>query len=466
MKTAVIGGGISGLTTAYLLMQKGIDVTLFEKNSYPGGNIKSEYLNGYLVEHGPSSTLETSPLLNKLFEELGILERKIYASEAAKKRYILKNGKLYALPMSPPAFIKSRLFSASAKFRLLKEPFIKTKSNELETIAEFTERRLGKEFLDYAINPFVAGVFAGNPNDLNVKSAFPKLYELEQKYGSLIGGMIKSRKERKQRNEESKQSAKTFSFKNGLIELVNTLFEKTQQIINTNSEVVDLRRIEGSYTVTYITGDHFETGSFDNVILCVPANLSSRLIKSFDKKLSAEFANIYYPPVTVIATGFKNADLKFVPDGFGFLIPEKEKRKILGTLWNSAIFRGRAPEGHSLLTNFIGGSRQPELALESDDTLLKIVMNELQSIMGVRGNPEFVKIIRWRQAIPQYSKNHAILTEKIESLQHNNPGLQICSNYYKGISVCDCIKNAYAAADKVQDSKKKSTVLSGEVSYA
>ncbi|HEY3251899.1 MAG TPA: protoporphyrinogen oxidase, partial [Ignavibacteria bacterium] len=365
MKTAVIGGGISGLTAAYLLKQKGIDVTLFEKNSYPGGNIKSELINGYLVEHGPSSTLETSPLLNKLFEELGILVRKIYASEEAKKRYILKDGKLYALPMSPTAFLKTKLFSTSAKLRLLKEPFIKTKSNELETIAEFTGRRLGREFLDYAINPFVAGVFAGNPYDLNVKSAFPKLYELEQKYGSLIGGMIKSRKERKRRKEESKQSAKTFSFKNGLIELVNALYERTKTIFSLNTEVLDLRRIGGSYIITFIKGDHFETESFDSVILSIPAYFSSRLIRSFDNKLSEDLSNIYYPPVTVITTGFKNNQFKSVPDGFGFLVPEKENRKILGSLWNSSIFPGRAPNGYSLLTNFIGGSRHPELASES-----------------------------------------------------------------------------------------------------
>ncbi len=455
MKTAIIGGGISGLTTAYLLQQKGIQVKLFEKNIFPGGNIRTEKINGYLIEHGPNSTLETTPLINTLLDSLGIMDRKIYASESAKKRYILKNGKLFPLPMSPIAFIKTKLFSISAKLRLLKEPFIKSKSNELETIAEFTERRLGKEFLDYAINPFVAGVFAGDPANLNVKAAFPKLYELEQKYGSLIKGQLKSRKERKQRNEESKQSAKTFTFIGGLTELVDAIYLEIKGNVVLGAEVNNISNNDNKYRITYSIDGIVNSEIFDSIVLAAPAKCAISLLEQISDSLSKELSALYYPPVAVVLTGFKKEALGFIPDGFGFLIPGVEKRKILGSLWTSVIFPFRAPEGSYLLTNFIGGSRQPEIFNKSDTELGEIVLSELKELMGVKGSPEFIKIIRWSEAIPQYSKYHAILTDKLEKLQEETSGLYICSNYYKGISVCDCIKNAFATAEKIEDYSKK-----------
>lgn len=455
MKTAVIGGGISGLTTAYLLQQKGIEFRLFERNSTAGGNIISEKSDGYLIEHGPNSTLETTPLINVLLESLGIMDRKIYASANAKKRYILKNNRLLPLPISPLSFLGTRLFSAGAKLRLLKEPFIKSKSDESESIAEFTKRRLGKEFLDYAINPFVAGVFAGDPENLNVKAAFPKLYELEQKYGSLIKGQLRSRKERKQRGEESKQSAKMFSFKNGLSELTEAIHKSIKDNFAPGCSVIDLKKTGGKYEITYSAGGSESTEIFDSVVLALPAKGAAVLLKQISAELSNKLSRVYYPPVAVILTGYRKDQLGFVPDGFGFLVPAVEKREILGSLWTSVIFPDRAPDGKYLLTNFIGGSRQPELAAKSDEELTDIVCKELKELMGVKGNPEFVKVIKWQEAIPQYSGNYAQLTERLEKLQEETAGLFICSNYYKGISVCDCIKNAFATAAKIEQFSSK-----------
>ena len=454
MKTAVIGGGISGLTAAFLAKKKGISVTLFEKNSFLGGNIRTENINGFLLEHGPSSTLETSPLINELLKSLNIIDRKIYASPSAKKRYILKKGRLVKLPMNPPAFIMTKLFSPSAKLRLFKEPFIKSKSTELETIEEFTRRRLGQEFLDYAINPFVAGVFAGSPANLNVKAAFPKLFELEQKYGSLIKGQIKSRKERKNRNEKSKQSAKTFSFACGLIEIVNALYSRIKDSVCLNSEVTEISRIGKSYEVTFKNGSFNAKDNFDAVVIASPAYIATSLLSRLNAEISEQLRGLFYPPVAVILTGFRKDNFAFKPDGFGFLVPEVENRKILGSLWNSVIFPMRAPEGFELLTNFIGGSRQPELVQRSDDELIEITLGELGSIMGIKGHPDFVKIIRWEKSIPQYSRNHSVLTDKIDKLQLETPGLFICSNFYKGISICDCVKNAFYTADKLQEYKR------------
>ncbi|KXK54039.1 MAG: protoporphyrinogen oxidase [Chlorobi bacterium OLB5] len=449
MKTAVIGAGISGLTAAYLLKNKGHEVKIFEKLSSPGGNIITENSGGYLIEHGPNSTLETTPLINVLLNSLGIINKKIYASGEAKKRYILKNGKLHPLPMSPLGFLLTGLFSASAKLKLLKEPFIKSKSNEYETIAGFTRRRLGKEFLDYAINPFVAGVFAGNPEDLNVKSAFPKLYELEQKYGSLIKGQIRSAKERKKRNEESKQSAKMFSFNNGLFEIVSSLSSELGNRLLLNTEAVSVDKNDRKYIIKYKSKGSNADEVFDSVILSVPSKITGKFIKNIDPDLSEDLIKIYYPPVAVVFTGFKKDKISFNPDGFGFLVPEAENRKILGSLWSSVIFPERAPGDSHLFTNFIGGARQPELVNLNDDELTAVVLRDLKELTGIKDAPDFIKIVRWQAAIPQYSKNHYELTMKLDKFQVDNPGLYFCSNYYKGISVCDCIKNAFELTDKM-----------------
>ncbi|MEO8168378.1 MAG: protoporphyrinogen oxidase, partial [bacterium] len=214
-KIVIIGGGISGLTAAWWLHKMGADVTVLEKDQTVGGTIRSVREDGWLVETGPNSALETTPLFNEMFEGLGIAGQRLYADDRSNKRYILRGGRLHPLPMSPGSFLSSSLWTLAGKLRLLKEPFV-GRSVKDETIAEFVERRLGKEFLDYAINPFVAGVYAGNPEHLSVRAAFPKLYALEQKYGGLVKGMVKGRRERKQRSEKAKDRAKMFSFKNGM----------------------------------------------------------------------------------------------------------------------------------------------------------------------------------------------------------------------------------------------------------
>ena len=216
-KIVILGAGISGLATAFWLNKKGFDVTILEAQSQVGGAMQTSREDDFLIDFGPNSGLETTPLIRQIVEEVGLSDEMIYASEISSKRYILRNDKLHELPMGLSPFIKTKLFSTKGKLRLFGEPFIgKSTDGYYQSIAEFVERRLGKEFLDYAIDPFVSGVFAGDPTKLSVKSAFPKLYRLEELYGGLVKGMIKGARERKKRAEESKQSAKMFSFKNGM----------------------------------------------------------------------------------------------------------------------------------------------------------------------------------------------------------------------------------------------------------
>ena len=246
----VLGAGISGLTVAYLLQKEGFRVTVIEKKSSVGGSIETVVKNGFLFDRGPNSTLETYPIIKTIIEDLGLSEELIYADSKGNKRYILKNNKLIPLPMSPPAFLSSKLFSTKAKLRLLAEPFIK-KANKEESIAEFVKRRIGKEFLDYAISPFVSGVYAGDPAKLSVKYAFPKLYELEQKHRSLILGTIKTIRERKKRAEKSKQSAKMFSFKKGMETLPNKIASFLGDGLITSAEVQSIFKKDSSYNIVF-----------------------------------------------------------------------------------------------------------------------------------------------------------------------------------------------------------------------
>lgn len=448
MKSAiVIGGGISGLTAAWWLKRSGIDVTVLEKEAQVGGTMRTLREKGWLIESGPNSSLETTPLFAEMFEGLGILEQRVYADGKANKRYILRNGKLHSLPMTPGAFLSSSLWTTGGKLRLLKEPFV-GKADKEETIAEFVERRLGREFLDYAINPFVAGVYAGNPEQLSVRAAFPKLYALEKEYGGLIKGMIRGAKERKKRAEKSKDRAQMFSFIEGMETFPKAIASALGNRVRTGVNVAKIEQRSG-YFVTFNDSSGSMTMGADAVIIATPAATAASLAGMIAPELGPLLSAVYYPPVAEVFLGFKEDQIKRPLDGFGFLIPAKERRKILGTIWSSVLFQRRAPEGHVALTTFVGGSRQPELCSLADDDLVKTVVAELHSIMNVTGDPVFTKIIRWNKAIPQYNLGYLDIVAKIESCEKEHPGLFFCSNFKGGIAVGDCVMNGKKTADRL-----------------
>jgi oxygen-dependent protoporphyrinogen oxidase len=444
-KVVIIGGGISGLATAWWLHKSSIDVQVLEQGKHPGGTMQTVRTKEWLVETGPNSALETTPLFKRMFQDLGITDQVLYASEAGNNRYILRNGTLHALPMTTPAFFRSRLWTIYGKLRLLKEPFVRRADHE-ETIADFVERRLGKEFLDYAINPFVSGVYAGNPEQLSVRAAFPKLYALEDKYGGLIRGQIMGARERKKRAERAKDRARMFSFKNGMQTFPDAIAAALSKRVLTGSTVKKLIPKRMGKTVRYIVsgtknGRPFECDA-DAVLTAIPSYAMAKLVEPLDRILADSLKNIYYPPVAEVSLGFKLLDIARPLDGFGFLVPAKEQRRILGTIWSSSLFPGRSPSGHALLTTFVGGSHQPQLTEEDDDRITSIVVEELSSIMGVKGNPVFKKIFRWPRAIPQYNLGHLSIIGDIESFEQRHPGLFLSGNYRGGISVGDCIMSS------------------------
>ncbi len=445
---AVIGGGISGLTTAWWLHKAGVDVAVLEAEDEVGGTMKTIHEKGWLVETGPNSALETSPLFQTLVRDLALSDELVYANELASKRYILRGGELHPLPMTPVAFFRSRLWSARAKLRLLAEPFIGRATRE-ESVAEFVQRRLGTEFLDYAINPFVAGVYAGNAEELSVQSAFPKLYTLEKKYGSLIKGQILGARERKKRAEQSKNSAKMFSFRNGMQALPKALGQALGDCVHTHARIDSIRRVRGKFELRGTKNRTPFRVAADALVSAIPAFQLASLLLPLDEHTASALSSIVYPPVVEVFLGLRESDVRRALDGFGFLVPAKERRNILGTIWSSSLFAERAPGGHVALTSFVGGSRQPELTNLTDRETYTIVMNELRDLMGVSGRPTYRRIARWKRAIPQYRLGYANVLDELGEFEDKHSGFFISGNFRGGISVGDCVASSETTAERV-----------------
>ncbi len=449
-KVVVLGAGISGLTISYLLNKDGYDVTVLEKKDAVGGSIDTVVEDGYLFDRGPNSGLETHPLIAQIVEELGLQDEMVYANKESNKRYILRNEKLHALPMSPPGLIKTKLFSTKAKLRLLAEPFIgRSKDGYYQSIAQFVERRLGREFLDYAINPFVAGVYAGNPEDLSVKSAFPKLYDLEEKYGGLIVGTIKSIRERKKRAEKSKQSAKMFSFKSGMQIFPKTIAASLSDKVLLETEVTSITKLDSGYRVKYKQGEEINSIDCDLVVSTIPAYFAANLVKDLDVKTAEHLTNIVYPPVLVLYLGYEKSAIGQALDGFGFLIPAKEKKSFLGAIWSSVLFPNRCDDSKASFTLFVGGSRNPEVADKDKEEVVKNVLKEFHELMNINSEPVFKSYKFWSKAIPQYNIGYIEHEKAFEEFENKFPGFILAGNYRGGISLGDCVKSSETVYNKI-----------------
>ena len=449
----IVGAGISGLTVAWFLRRAGMSVAVLDPGDAPGGTMQTVTDGGWMVETGPNSALETTPLFGEMFEELGIAGERLYADAAADRRYIVRDSHLHPLPMSPGAFLRSSLWSMKGKLRLLKEPFVGRAAGE-ETVAQFVRRRLGDEFLEYAINPFVAGVYAGDPAALSVRAAFPKLYALEKRYGGLIRGTVLGARERKGRAEKAKDRARMLSFRRGMQTFPIALGRSIGDDLRLQCAATSVERKsspgEGAgFIVRYRRGG--EAGSIESpsVVIAVPAYIAANFVRPFSEPLAGALGRISYPPVAEVFLGFPVSAMGRPLDGFGYLVPAREQRSILGTIWSSALFPGRAPAGYVALTTFVGGARQPLIAGLDDGELRRTVGAELRSLMGVKGDPVYVKIVRWEKAIPQYTLGHLELMERIGEIERQVRGLYLCGNYRGGIAVGDCLASGESLARRI-----------------
>jgi protoporphyrinogen/coproporphyrinogen III oxidase len=448
----VVGGGVSGLTTAFRLQQRGLAVEVLEAGPRAGGVIGTRNRDGFLFETGPNSTLDTTPLINALLADLGIAGERRDASAVAATRFIVRGGTLLALPTSPPAFLTTRAFSLGAKLRLLREPFIApARSGVEESIAAFVRRRLGREFLDYAIDPFVSGIYAGDPERISVPAAFPRLHALEQKYGSLIKGQIAGARERKRSTEQAKNVAASFSFASGMQTLTDALVRRTA-CVHTGLRVERVvRHDDGMYTVEGDASGAPFTRRARAVVLSVAAGAAAELVRVLAPAAAEALAAIDYAPVAVAASAYRRADVAHPLAGFGFLVPKKERRAILGSLFSSSMFAGRAPDGAVLLTSFIGGRRNPELPAKPDAELAPMVHAELAALVGAAGAPLWTEITRWPRAIPQYDLGHLGRLAHVDAAENALPGLRFCASYRGGVAVGDCIKSAHATAEAMAE---------------
>jgi oxygen-dependent protoporphyrinogen oxidase len=436
-KVGVIGAGISGLCVAFRAQKAGADATLFDASASVGGNIHTVTNGGYIYEHGPNSLMANGEIF-ELIDDIGIADKILETRPAAKKRYILRDGKPVALPGSALDGLTTKAFSIGGRLRVLKEPFVRSTTSPAESVYGFVERRLGKEIANYAIDPFVSGIYAGDPRKLSLQSAFPKMHALEANNGSIIRGALWGK--RSATKPIPKGAPRMFSFRGGMQTLVDGIAENLRDV-RLGTPVESFAKTNGSYAVN---GE-----KFDGVALCTPARATAKFLEGHDADSAREIANVYYPPIAVVYASYKKEQVGIDPDGFGILIPGLEERDILGALFSSAVFGGRAPENEHLFTIFVGGSRRPELCDNEDEKIIDIATSELASIMRITGAPVFTDIKRWERSIPQYNIGYEKVTVAVDSLQDKNPGLVICSNFYKGIAVGECIKNSIAAAERL-----------------
>jgi len=456
----MIGGGISGLAAAIAIQQRAeaegleIGLRLLEKEPRLGGKIWSIQEEGYLCEWGPNGFLDNKPMTLDLCKAIGIDSNLLRSNDNARKRFIYSGAELHRLPENGPAFIKSGLISWPGKLRLAMEPLIPAYRGEKdETLADFGRRRLGSEALDKLIAPMVSGIFAGDPETMSLQSCFPRIHQLETEYGGLIKAMLKLAKQKKAERKEGKAVASAAgpggiltSFRDGIQELTDGIAYQLSCEVHTGSEVSSIQKTAHGFKLELADGEAMES---DLVISASPAYAIADLVAKLDHGLAELLRSIPYASMNVVCFGYLRDKIKRDLDGFGYLIPKKEGCHTLGTLWDSSIFPNRAPEGHVLLRSMLGGATRPEAIRLNAEQVAGQVRSDLKQIMGIAAEPDFSRIFRHPQAIPQYTVGHQRKLNALQEALGNHPGLYLTGNAFKGIGLNDCVNAANDVAEEV-----------------
>lgn len=441
----IVGAGITGLVTAYQLTKQNIRLTILEQNTRVGGVINSSRVNGYLLEYGPNSFQESDEV-NQLISELN-LNAELVTANPKMPRYVYLNGKLQAVPLSPPALISSKLLSLSGKLRILAEPIIsKPKEAKEESIASFVKRRLGPQVHDRLVAPFVSGIYAGNTEELSLAASFPTLATLENNYGSLLIGAIKTARNNKASGK--KPIAKRLcSFADGLATLPQTLANYLKDSLKTSCEILSINVNKGNYIVKYKQNNVVTEIISKCVVLATPAYISAKWLSNIPA-LANELLAIKYAPIAVVHLSLP---LEIDLNGFGFLVPRNQGIRLLGSIWNSSLFPNRSPNKEILLTNFIGGSHDEKAIELTDKELGQIVSQEIKSILNLKNTPKIINVYKYQKAIPQYTLGHLTRLSTIESELNSKPGLYLASNYLQGVSLGDCVSRAIKLAIAIKN---------------
>jgi oxygen-dependent protoporphyrinogen oxidase len=448
---AIIGAGITGLTAAFYLKRKGCPVVVYEAGSRAGGVIQSLRKDGYLAEFGPNTLLETSPAITALVRDAGLQARRLDPDPGASNRYVVRYRRPIAMPESPLGFFASDLFSVRAKLALLREPFVpRRRDGAEESIAEFVTRRLGREFLEQAIDALVAGVYAGDPARLSVPQAFPKLAEIERRYGSLILGQILGARARRKRGEVAKDRAPKFSFDEGLQVLPDTLRKDLGDAVHFRADVARLVEAVDGWRVEVHEAGHEVLREHSAVLYAGTAfRLAQLQVESAARLDLPAFSEIRYPPVASVVLGFRREDVAHPLDGFGMLIPRVEGFKILGTIFSSSLFPNRAPAGCVVVTSYVGGERFPDLASLPADQLYEMVQADLKVLLGVKGSPTFRHSVFYPRAIPQYNVGYGRFRDQMTQIENKAPRLFLAGHYRDGVSLSDSIVSGVRVADRI-----------------
>ncbi len=429
---AVLGGGISGLSTAWYLKKKGFEVTLFEAQESTGGVIRSEPNQYSVFDFGPNTIRDKTGSVSEMIKDLGIEDKVLSISEASKTRFIVKNRELKKIKQNPISFLFSDVLSLKGKKELFSEPIRKSLNSDAdESIGSFLERRIGKEAVEYLADPFFSGIYAGDIYSLSKKKMIGKLADFEQEYGSITKGFLKSRK------GKSSFKPKVISFKKGVQQLTDKLTERLENSI-LYEEIKSLQVQQRNFKVTTAKQDY----NFDKVVSCLPAYVLKEVLKTDDQKLENSLSEINYSPMLSTQLVFKKEDLNLPETGFGFLVPRKENIRLLGAIWKSNIFLDQTEDEYVHVNLMTGGSHDIKVIDQDIRNIEKEVIEEFSAIMNVKGGAEMVISKLWKKAIPQFHAGFASVEESMDRFQKENEGFYIGGNFRWGVSVSDCVDGA------------------------
>lgn len=448
-KIAIIGGGISGLSVLHYLMSSGseIEVSLYEADNRLGGTIGTDCADGFTCDWGPNGFLDREPATLELVDELGLTGKLIRANPKAEKRFIFRNGRLHPVSPHPIKFLTSQLLSARGRARVLYEPFVsKKKDASEETIFQFAARRIGSEAAEVLVDPMVSGVFGGDARESSLRACFPKMAQMEEQYGSLVKALIAKKKEGS-KGGPSGPTGRLTSFENGLYTLVEEFQHRYSEHISLGTEVSAIESTARGYRVK--PGD-----TYDSVVFATPSCTTASLLEGVSESAAGLLNRIPYAPMAVCCFGYAKERVKHDLDGFGFLVPHVENREILGSIWTSSIFPDQAPAGFHLLRTMLGGYGNDSISEMDNNELVHIATRELKDIVGVPDEPEFVRVFKWKRAIPQYLLGHNDLISEIENELSNYPGLYLVGNSYTGVGLNDCVLRSRKIASTILDRLK------------
>lgn len=458
-RIVIAGAGVTGLSVAHAIRARDphAEVVVVEGDTQPGGNVKTEVVNGYLCEWGADGFLDNAPDTLQLVRDLGMEPRLLPSNDSARRRFIYSKGRLHEVPGSALAFLKSDLLSAGGKARIVWEPFARRQPDCDETIHAFAARRIGEQAACVMIDSMVSGIFAGNARELSLRACFPKMWKMETDHGGLFRALLATRKQRRKQDAVGAPAGRLTSFHGGMAELIAGLATPLGSSIRVSSPVVELRLgplgfIPGLPPAGYTVVTPRATYEADAIVLTGPASEAAGLVRPFDSTLASLLSGITTAPLAVVCLGFDEAAVardRGPLNGFGFLVPRREGIRMLGALWETAIYPNRAPQGKALMRVMIGGACDPDAVSVDDGTLLATVRAELFQTMGLRVAPEFVRIVRHRRGIPQYLTGHVARMQRIDTLLQAHPGLALAGNSYRGVSINSCVAEAGAIADRV-----------------